>query len=110
MRNENKQFLELTIVKKLVINGWTGYSKLLSYGKNRHSLLMPNRDAEFLNVIDVSDPEDASIILKWTDAQALPVKSVDCTSDNQLCYVVGEKGITIIPMVIPTKLHSHIRS
>lgn len=28
---------------------------------------MPNRDVEFLYVIDVSVPEDASIILKWTD-------------------------------------------
>lgn len=36
--------------------------------------------------------------------------NVDCLDDNSVCYVVGDRGITIVPMNIPTKLHSHIKS
>ena len=40
---------------------------------------MPNRDAEFMNVIDISDPENASIIIKWPDHEITDGVDIDCT-------------------------------
>lgn len=62
LKNENMEYNKLTEVSKIEIDGYTGKSKLLKYRNDYQSILMTNRDKEFLYVIDVTDPENASIV------------------------------------------------
>lgn len=58
----------MKFLKRVQINGYTGKSRILVYPDGQNYLITPERDRkEYLNIINVSDPEEAEIILKWDD-------------------------------------------